>query len=57
MSRQLADMQQVLSINLLKSQMATQAAHVTIMLEDMTEGQTIAKAPHPTLGKTIDTSA
>lgn len=56
MSRQLAEMQHVLQLNLLKSQMATKTAHVTVMLEDMAESQPTVQAPHPTLGKMMDVS-
>lgn len=55
MGKQAAQLQQTLSLNLLKSQMATQAAHATVMLEDMENSQP-AQAPHPTLGNSVDLS-
>jgi hypothetical protein len=53
MAGQVGQLQQTLSMNLLQSQMATQAAHVTVMMEDFTQAQ--ASLPsHPSLGTKID---
>lgn len=50
---QVSQLQQTLSMNLLQSQIATQAAHVTVMMEDFTQAQ--ASLPsHPSLGSKID---
>jgi hypothetical protein len=51
MGKQVAELQRTLSMNLLKSQMSTQAAHVTVMLQDMKEANA---APHPSKGLSID---
>jgi hypothetical protein len=51
MGKQVAELQRTLSMNLLKSQMSTQAAHVTVMLQDMQAANT---APHPGKGLNVD---
>ncbi len=48
MGKQVAELQRTLSMNLLKSQMATQAAQVTVMMKDM------QPAPHPSKGHAVD---
>ncbi|MCA1056803.1 hypothetical protein LCM10_17710 [Rossellomorea aquimaris] len=50
MGKQVAELQHTLSMNLLKSQMSTQAANVTVMLRDMQTNH----APHPTKGQAVD---
>jgi hypothetical protein len=51
MGKQAAELQRTLSMNLLKSQMSTQAAHVTVMLQDM---QSANAATHPSKGLNVD---
>ncbi|PFA64028.1 hypothetical protein CN378_16095 [Bacillus sp. AFS015802] len=51
MGKQVAELQRTLSMNLLKSQMATQAAQVTVMMKDMQVSQ---PAPHPSKGHVVD---
>ncbi|WP_064092727.1 putative motility protein [Rossellomorea aquimaris] len=51
MGKQVAELQHTLSMNLLKSQMSTQTAQVTAMLEKMNSSQ---PAPHPSKGHTVD---
>jgi hypothetical protein len=51
MGKQVAELQRTLSMNLLKSQMSTQAAHVTVMLQDMHSANA---APHPSKGLNVD---
>ncbi|KMK91369.1 putative motility protein [Rossellomorea marisflavi] len=48
MSRQVADLQHTVSLSLMKTQMATQAAQAVVMLQDMKE------ASHPHKGTVID---
>lgn len=57
MGQQLASLQHTLNLSILKSQMASQTALVTTMLEDMNDSQPVAEAPHPTLGKVVDIKA
>jgi hypothetical protein len=58
MGAQLASLQQTLSMGLLDMAQATQAAGVTVMLEDFAKAQAgvqaAASAPHPTLGQRLD---
>lgn len=55
MASNVAELQRTLSTNLLKSQMATQAAHATVMLNDFMNAQAPTnQSPHPTLGNRID---
>lgn len=55
MANNVAELQRTLSTSLLKSQMATQAAHATVMLNDFMNGQAPTNtSPHPTLGNRID---
>ena len=51
MGKQVAELQRTLSMNLLKSQMATQTAHVTVMMKEMQVSQ---PAPHPDKGHVLD---
>ncbi|MCA1066479.1 hypothetical protein QTG56_10135 [Rossellomorea sp. AcN35-11] len=51
MGKQVAELQRTLSMNLLKSQMATQTAQVTVMMKEMQASQ---PAPHPSKGHAID---
>ncbi len=53
MGKQLAELQHTLSMNLLKSQMSTQAAQVTVMMKDMQASQN-ATVSHPSKGHAID---
>ncbi|MCM2589705.1 putative motility protein [Rossellomorea marisflavi] len=48
MARQVADLQHTVSLSLMKTQMATQAAQAVVMLQDM------KKASHPHKGTVID---
>ncbi len=48
MSRQVAELQHTVSLSLVKTQMATQAAQAVVMLQDMKE------ASHPHKGTVID---
>jgi hypothetical protein len=57
MGKQVAELQHTLNLTLLKSQMSTQTAAVTTMIEDMTSIQKATPAPHPNLGKTVDIKA
>ncbi|MFE8703316.1 polyribonucleotide nucleotidyltransferase [Cytobacillus sp. FJAT-54145] len=54
MARQVGELQHTLNLNLLSSQMATQTAAVTTMIEDMTQTQKAVQAPHPYLGSRLD---
>ncbi|MBE4908391.1 polyribonucleotide nucleotidyltransferase [Bacillus luteolus] len=55
MANNVAELKRTLSTNLLKSQMATQTAHATVMLNDFMNAQAPTnQAPHPTLGNRID---
>ncbi|MDF0728375.1 polyribonucleotide nucleotidyltransferase [Cytobacillus sp. S13-E01] len=55
MANNVAEIQRTLSSNLLKSQMATQAAQATVMLDDLTKAQaSTQQAPHPTHGNRLD---
>ncbi|MCH1625421.1 polyribonucleotide nucleotidyltransferase [Fredinandcohnia quinoae] len=57
MSNNVLELQRTLSMNLLKSQMATQAAQAVVMLEDFnSSAKAGTSAPHPTLGKSVDIS-
>ncbi|MGG3739394.1 polyribonucleotide nucleotidyltransferase [Aeribacillus pallidus] len=56
MGKQVAELQHTLNLNLLKSQMATQTAQVTTMLEDLRETNQHV-APHPYKGKVVDIQA
>ncbi len=51
MGKQVAELQHTLSMNLLKSQMATQTAQVTVMMKEMQVSQ---PAPHPSKGLMVD---
>ncbi|MCA0150901.1 MULTISPECIES: hypothetical protein [Rossellomorea] len=51
MGKQVAELQRTLSMNLLKSQMATQTAQVTVMMRDLQASQ---PAPHPSKGHAVD---
>jgi hypothetical protein len=51
MGKQVAELQRTLSMNLLKSQMATQTAQVTVMMKEMQVSQ---PAPHPVKGHVLD---
>ncbi|MGM7636311.1 putative motility protein [Bacillaceae bacterium SAS-127] len=51
MGKQVAELQQTLSLNLLKSQMATQTAQAIQMMETLPKVQA---APHPHKGAAID---
>ncbi|MGM0847321.1 MAG: polyribonucleotide nucleotidyltransferase [Bacillota bacterium] len=54
MSRQTAELQQTVSLSLLQSQMASQMAGATAMMENMTEAGQIKDAPHPFKGSSVD---
>ncbi|CAM3854532.1 putative motility protein [Alkalicoccus chagannorensis] len=56
MQAQTAQLQQTVSMSLLKSSLSTDAAQSINMLEKMNEGSasTSAEAPHPTSGSSID---
>ena len=51
MGKQVAELQRTLSMNLLKSQMATQTAQVTVMMKEM---QVSKPSPHPSKGLVVD---
>ncbi|TMU86007.1 polyribonucleotide nucleotidyltransferase [Bacillus sp. BHET2] len=51
MGKQVAELQHTLSMNLLKSQMATQTAQVTVMMKEMQVSQPV---PHPSKGLMVD---
>ncbi|MFD2681681.1 polyribonucleotide nucleotidyltransferase [Bacillus seohaeanensis] len=51
MGKQVAELQHTLSMNLLSSQMSTQTAQATVMLEDFRENQA---ASHPYKGQSLD---
>ncbi|MGM0853626.1 MAG: hypothetical protein ACQEWI_13580 [Bacillota bacterium] len=51
MGKQVAELQRTLSMNLLKSQMATQTAQATVMMKEMQVSQL---APHPDKGHVLD---
>jgi putative salt-induced outer membrane protein YdiY len=52
MGKQVGELQQTVQLSLLQSQLSTQAAQATVMLEKMNE----ASAPHPFKGNHIDVS-
>lgn len=54
MSQQLASLQQTVSMSLLSSSLATNAAQAVVMLDDL---QASASAPHPYAGSKIDFKA
>jgi hypothetical protein len=54
MAGQVTELRRTLNLNMMSSQMATQAAHATVMLEDFTQAQATTTASHPTLGNQID---
>ncbi|WP_377109052.1 hypothetical protein [Rossellomorea sp. GCM10028870] len=51
MGKQVAELQRTLSMNLLKSQMATQTAQATVMMKEMQVSQ---PAPHPDQGHVLE---
>ncbi|WP_203361411.1 putative motility protein [Bacillus sp. REN10] len=51
MGKQVAELQQTLSLNLLKSQMATQTAQAIQMMDTLPN---VPSAPHPHKGTMID---
>ncbi|OMP67398.1 hypothetical protein [Domibacillus epiphyticus] len=53
MSGQLADLRRTLNVNLLKSQVATQTAFVTAMIQQM-PATADQGAPHPYKGAALD---
>ncbi|MDQ0216555.1 hypothetical protein J2S13_003017 [Oikeobacillus pervagus] len=55
MAKQVSELQHTLNLNLLKSQMATQAAQVTNMMKAMNTNH--HEAPHPYKGQSIDVQA
>ena len=54
MSRQTAELQHTLNLSLLQSQMASQMAGATAMMEKMTVPAQVSDAPHPFKGGSID---
>jgi hypothetical protein len=54
MSRQTAELQHTLNLSLLQSQMASQVAGATAMMENMTDAAASKEAPHPFKGGSID---
>ncbi|TYR72856.1 polyribonucleotide nucleotidyltransferase [Rossellomorea vietnamensis] len=54
MSRQTAELQHTLNLGLLQSQMASQMAGATAMMENMTETAHMKEAPHPFKGGSVD---
>lgn len=54
MGKQVAELQQTLSMNLLKSQMATQTAQAITMMDSLPQ---TPSAPHPYKGAGIDLKA
>ncbi|RIW35634.1 hypothetical protein D3H55_07045 [Bacillus salacetis] len=54
MGRQTAELQHTLNLSLLQSQMASQMAGATAMMENMTDASGQKEAPHPFKGGTID---
>ncbi|WP_409251741.1 polyribonucleotide nucleotidyltransferase [Bacillus sp. SCS-153A] len=54
MSKQTAELQHTLNLSLLQSQMASQMAGATAMMENMTEAAGSKDAPHPFKGGSID---
>ncbi|GAA4718838.1 polyribonucleotide nucleotidyltransferase [Brevibacillus fulvus] len=61
MSMQVTQLQQTLSLNMLKSANSMQAAEATVMLQNFAETQAsiqnAVQAPHPTSGNLIDIKA
>ncbi|OLN21665.1 hypothetical protein BTO30_13680 [Domibacillus antri] len=55
MEGQVADLRRTLNVNLLKSQMATQTAAVTAMIQQM-PAPAVQEAPHPYKGTVVDVS-
>ncbi|WP_456273582.1 polyribonucleotide nucleotidyltransferase [Bacillus sp. AK031] len=54
MSRQTAELQHTLNLSLLQSQMASQVAGATAMMEKMVEPANASEAQHPFKGNSID---
>ncbi len=54
MGKQVAELQQTLGLNLLKSQMATQTAQAVKMMEALPKSE---QAPHPFKGTAVDMKA
>ncbi|WP_228027563.1 polyribonucleotide nucleotidyltransferase [Bacillus fonticola] len=55
MTQQVSELQTTLGLNLLKSQMATDAAQATKMMESLSETNSIAS--HPYKGSSVDVKA
>ncbi|MGE5701481.1 MAG: polyribonucleotide nucleotidyltransferase [Clostridia bacterium] len=51
MGQQVAQLQQLVGMSLLKTQQATDAAQAAVMLQDFTAANA---APHPSLGNQLD---
>ncbi|MGG1664397.1 putative motility protein [Brevibacillus sp. NRS-1366] len=56
MGAQVSQLQQTVSLSMLKMSQATAAAGAMVMLQDFANAQASTQAPHPTLGKQIDLS-
>ncbi len=57
MAAQVSQLQQTVSLSVMKMAQATGAAQATVMLNDFTKAQaSVQAAPHPTLGKILDVS-
>lgn len=54
MGKQVAELQQTVSLSLMQSQLATQTAHATVMMEQLSAA---TPAPHPFKGGAIDVKA
>ncbi|MCA1032475.1 polyribonucleotide nucleotidyltransferase [Bacillus timonensis] len=55
MANNVVELQRTLRMSLLQGQMATQTAHATEMMKDLSQAQASSNnAPHPTSGKHID---